>query len=41
MGDGDGHVVRDGGPFCGGDKGFHDRIIIIYGRKKGLKSMRF
>jgi len=41
VGHGDGHIIRDGSPICGGDKGFNDGVIIVYGRKKGLKSMRF
>jgi hypothetical protein len=41
MGDGDAHVIGDGSPLCGGDDGFDDRIVIIYGGKKGLKGMRF
>jgi len=41
MGHGDAHVIWDGGPVCGGDEGFDDGVIIVYGGKKGLKSMRF
>jgi hypothetical protein len=41
MGHGDGHVIRDGRPICGGDEGFDEGVIIVYGGKKGLKSMRF
>jgi len=41
MGHGEAHVLLDGGPICGGDEGFDCGIIIVYGGKKGLKSMRF
>jgi hypothetical protein len=41
VGYGDAHIIWNGGPICGCDKRFDEGVIIVYGGKKGLKSMRF
>lgn len=35
------YFVGEGGPICRSDDRLDDGIVIVYGRKKGLESMRF
>jgi hypothetical protein len=41
VGYGNAYFVGEGGPICSSDDRFDNGIVIVYGRKKGLKSMRF